>query len=66
MALVGIPVGLYLFFDVAIPLGQEWARSGNAPSADLFAQLKVMTPIVLGIVGVNLFIHKDGGQKPGE
>ena len=58
LALVGIPVGVFLFVEIVFPQAQDAIRSGETPVFDLVTNLKVMTPIVLGIVGINLFLHK--------
>ena len=63
LALVGIPVGIFLFVDIVIPQAQDAIRSGETPGFDLATNLKVMTPIVLGIVGINLFLHKSDAPK---
>ncbi len=58
LAVIGIPTGLYLFFTIAIPLGQSWAQGGSAPTFDFATQAKILGPLVAGIVGINLFLHK--------
>lgn len=46
-----------------MPQAQDAIRSGETPAFDLVTNLKVMSPIVLGIVGINLFLHKSDAPK---
>ena len=59
LAITGLSTGLYLFADFVFTVAQPALQSGNMPVVDFATNLRVMIPLVLGIIGVNLFIHKD-------
>ena len=59
MALIGLPVGLWLGIDHIITVVQPELKAGNMPTIDFATNLKVMVPIVIGVIGANLFVHKD-------
>ena len=56
-AIIGIPTGLILFFLTAVPSYQESIQSGGSWSLGFNEQLLIMGPIVLGIIGLNVYLR---------
>lgn len=62
LGIAGVSLGVFMFADIVVPLTQEALQSGDTPHFGLETNLKVMTPIIFGIIGFNMFLRKSKGE----